>query len=125
MRPAPDAIAWDGRRLDPCAAILEVLGDFGAGRSPATVSARFHNALARVTVRACCGPLPQNTGVQTLVLAGGVFQKPPAPARADLRRRPRGRAPRAAPAAAGRRMNGAISFGQAAIAAATAGGALN
>ena len=116
------AIAWDGRRLDPCAAILEVLGDLGAGRSPATVSARFHNALARVTVRACAD-LAAEHGVQTLVLAGGVFQN-----RLLLEQTCAGAREAGLRVLLPRRLppnDGAISFGQAAIAAATAGGALN
>jgi hydrogenase maturation protein HypF len=58
--------------IDPEPVVRELLDDLAAGASPATVSARFHNAVVAVTVdvatRAC-----QRAGVRHVACAGGVF----------------------------------------------------
>ncbi|HKA14146.1 MAG TPA: hypothetical protein VKH41_03945 [Myxococcota bacterium] len=47
--------------------------DLRAGRSAATVAARFHNTLARCAVQACAR-LRDRTGLAVVALSGGVFQ---------------------------------------------------
>ncbi|HST54389.1 MAG TPA: carbamoyltransferase HypF [Solirubrobacteraceae bacterium] len=104
----------DGQ-LDPRPAIVAIIGDLAGGASTAIVSARFHNGLAAASVRACT-EIAEATGVALVVLAGGVFQN-----RLLLERVAKGvhRAgvrvltPKQLPP-----NDGAISFGQAAIAAA-------
>jgi hydrogenase maturation protein HypF len=108
--------------LDPRAAIRAVVDDLQSGRRVAEVAAGVHAALAGVTVRACRAAAARS-GVEDVVLSGGVFQNrlllesvAAALSRSGLRvLRPR----RLPPNDAG------ISFGQAAIAAARdqAGGA--
>ena len=49
--------------------VLAVAADLGAGRDPAVVSARFHNAVARATAEALTA-----AGEEVVVLSGGVFQ---------------------------------------------------
>jgi hydrogenase maturation protein HypF len=103
--------------LDPRPAVAAVIADIDAGVGQAVVAARFHNALAHATVRACSS-LAREHGISLLVLAGGVFQN------RLLLERVVGGAERA-----GLRVltpellppgDGAISYGQAAIAAAAA-----
>jgi hydrogenase maturation protein HypF len=67
------AIPWADRQFDPRPAILAMIADLAAGASAATVSARFHNALALATVHACV-EIAGEAGLSLVVLAGGVFQ---------------------------------------------------
>ncbi len=112
-------IGWHGGQLDPRATIMAAIDDLAGGASPATVSARFHRGLTTATVRAAT-EIAAEHGLSLAVLAGGVFQN---------RLLLEGVA--AGLAAAGLRVltperlppnDGAISYGQAAIAAATLGG---
>jgi hydrogenase maturation protein HypF len=95
--------------LDARALILAVSADVAAGVPVGLISARFHNGLARGTAAAV-----RATGLDTVVLSGGVFQNRLLAARAlaelaDLRCL----VPRLLPAG-----DGGISYGQAAVAAA-------
>ena len=65
----------DGRtlELDARVTVRAIVADLAAGVQPACVSARFHAALADATVRALA-LLAQREGVSTAVLSGGVFQ---------------------------------------------------
>jgi hydrogenase maturation protein HypF len=63
-----DALVLDARET-----VRAILGDLSAGTSPAIVSARFHNGLADATARAV-SRLAERRGVRTAVLSGGVFQ---------------------------------------------------
>ena len=103
--------------LDARPAIAAVARDVARGVAPATVSARFHRGLAAATVAACAA-VASDRGLDAVVLSGGVFQNRLllGDAAAGL-------------AAAGLRVlvperlppnDGAISFGQAAAAAACA-----
>lgn len=101
--------------LDPRPAVRSVFADLDAGVEPAFVSARFHNTVATATAGACA-EIAAVAGVGTIVLSGGVFQN---------RRLLELTAARLS--AAGARVltperlppnDGAISFGQAAVAAA-------
>ncbi len=101
--------------LDPRETVRAIIADLAAGTSAALVSARFHNGLAEATARALA-LLAQRHDVRTAVLAGGVFQNrllltrcAEALAGRDLRLL----IPRALPP-----NDGAIAYGQAAIAAA-------
>jgi hydrogenase maturation protein HypF len=100
--------------LDARPAVLAAISDLAAGASPATVSARFHGALAAATVCACL-EIAGAASLSLVVLAGGVFQN-----RLLLER------VATSLQAAGLRVltperlppnDGAISYGQAAIAA--------
>jgi hydrogenase maturation protein HypF len=62
----------DGQ-LDPRPTIRAALADLAAGASPATVSARFHGALATATVHGCV-EVAAARDIDLVVLAGGVFQ---------------------------------------------------
>ena len=108
-----------GLRLDPLPALAAALAELAAGVAPALVSARFHNGVAAATV-AACAELAGERGLGTVVLSGGVFQN------ALLLERAAAGLERA-----GLRVlvpdllppnDGGISFGQAAVAAAGAGG---
>jgi hydrogenase maturation protein HypF len=59
--------------LDPAPAIEAILADLGAGVAVATVSARFHAAVANATADACA-EIARGAGVDTALLSGGVFQ---------------------------------------------------
>ncbi len=59
--------------IDPRGALRELVGELERGVETALVSARFHNALAAGTARACA-LLAERSGVETVVLSGGVFQ---------------------------------------------------
>lgn len=60
-------------QLDPRPVIAGALADLAGGASAATVSARFHRSLAAATVLAGVG-LARDRGLSVVVLAGGVFQ---------------------------------------------------
>jgi len=104
--------AYDMPGLDARPTILAVAEDRARGVEPAVISARFHNAVARATAEALTA-----AGEEVVVLSGGVFQN-----RLLLT------ATREALEADGHRVlvperlppnDGGISYGQAAIAAAT------
>jgi len=92
-----------------------VAADAAAGIEPAVVAARFHRAVARATAQACAQAAGAR-GLDTVVLAGGVWQNrllleltTPLLEDAGLRVLVPERLPP---------NDGAISFGQAAVAAA-------
>ena len=102
-------------RLDARETVRAIVGDLASGASPAMVSARFHNGLADATTRAVT-LLAQREGVQTAVLCGGVFQN-----RLLLERCVAGLAKTGLRVLFPQRLppnDGAISYGQAAVAAA-------
>jgi len=112
----------EGERLclDPRETVQAVSDDLARGAAPATVSARFHNALAGATARALA-ILAEREGVGTVLLGGGVFQNRLLVERCLPQLREAGLSvllPRALPP-----NDGAISYGQAAVAAARAGAA--
>ena len=86
----------------------------GRDADAAVVAARFHNALAHATARACA-VLAEGRGLDTVVLSGGVFQNLLLLERTRERLEAAGLrvlVPRVLPP-----NDGGISFGQAAIAA--------
>jgi hydrogenase maturation protein HypF len=106
--------------LDPRDAVAAVLRERAAGTAVGVVSARFHAGLARATALAC-ERLARERGLEAVVLSGGVFQNRvlleltlAEVKRAGLRPLLPARLP------AG---DGAISYGQAAVAAAMLAGA--
>ena len=104
--------------LDARPTVLAVAHDAGRGTSPALVAARFHAAVADATARACA-IVAERHGVTTVVLSGGVFQNRillNAAAGALERTRLRVLVPERLPP-----NDGAISYGQAAVAAARSG----
>jgi hydrogenase maturation protein HypF len=108
-------ISYLDGQLDPRPAILAAIADLAAGVSPARVSARFHRGLSDATVRACVEAAGA-AGLSLVVLAGGVFQNRlllEGVAAGIERNGLRALTPRRLPP-----NDGAISFGQAAIAAA-------
>lgn len=102
--------------VEPLGVLRAVLGDLIEGADPALIAARFHVALAEVIARMVAKVLAARPEVDTVALAGGVFQN-----RALLElTAPRLRAmgyrtiiPRAVPA-----NDGGIALGQAVIASA-------
>jgi hydrogenase maturation protein HypF len=103
--------------LDARATVRAVVRDLGAGTPVGTIAARFHAAVAEATARACLAAAERH-GLDTVVLSGGVFQN---------RRLLEGAA--MAMHAGGLRVltperlppnDGGVSYGQAAIAAASA-----
>jgi hydrogenase maturation protein HypF len=59
--------------IDARPTVLAVADDVAAGVAPAVVGARFHRAVARATAEGCAGAAGTR-GVDTVVLAGGVWQ---------------------------------------------------
>jgi hydrogenase maturation protein HypF len=109
----------DGLTLDARETIRAVAEAIASGAGPATVSARFHNALADATARAC-GALAEHRGADTVVLSGGVFQNALLLERTERALRRSGLrvlVPEQVPA-----NDGGIAYGQAAIAAHGVGG---
>jgi len=103
-------------KLDARATVLAIVDDLAAGTSAALVGARFHNGLADATVRAL-ETVATREGVNTTVLSGGVFQNRLLLGRCITRLAETGLRvliPRRLPP-----NDGAISYGQAAVAAAT------
>jgi hydrogenase maturation protein HypF len=101
--------------LDARGTVAAVALQIAAGVDPSIVSARFHRAVARATARACADAAAER-GLDTVVLAGGVWQNRllleltmPLLEQAGLRVLVSERLPP---------NDGAISFGQAAVAAA-------
>ena len=108
------AMSYEHGQLDPRPAILGALSDLEAGFPPGVVSARFHEGLAATTVAACVDAA-EGSGLSLVVLAGECFQSTLLLERVA-----------AGVQAAGLRVltpehlppgDGAISFGQSAIAA--------
>ncbi len=66
-------VEGDLLQLDARVTVRAVVGDLAAGVSPAVVSARFHNGLADATAHAL-SLLARREDVRTVVLSGGVFQ---------------------------------------------------
>src|SRR4051794_18182397 len=100
--------------LDPREAVLRAARDAAAGRSPATISARFHTGLADATAAALAG-VGAAGRLGTVVLGGGVFQNRRLTAAVDERARAAGLCvlvPVRLPP-----NDGGVSFGQAAVAA--------
>lgn len=62
-----------GGDLDARPLVLAILDDLRAGAAPATVSARFHRAIAGATAEACAAAASR-AAVDRVVLSGGVFQ---------------------------------------------------
>ncbi len=111
------AVRRDGESLvlDPAAGLASLVADVAAGVGAGVVAARFHAGVARATVEACV-TVAADAGTELVVLAGGVFQN-----RRLLE------ATAAGLHAAGLRVliperlppgDGAIAYGQAAVAAA-------
>ena len=101
--------------LDARETVRAVRDDLAAGTGPALVSARFHNAIAVATAEACAA-VAAGSGLDTAVLSGGVFQN-----RLLLERTVERLAGTALRVLVPERLppnDGAISFGQAAVAAA-------
>jgi hydrogenase maturation protein HypF len=114
--PLPLLETGNGRVLDARETIVAVQSDLREGTSVAAVAARFHNAVAHATARVCRVEA-ERRGTSTVVLSGGVFQnvlllERTAAALSDAGLRPL--IPRQIPP-----NDGGISYGQAAIAAAT------
>ncbi|HMD51863.1 MAG TPA: carbamoyltransferase HypF, partial [Solirubrobacteraceae bacterium] len=105
--------------LDARETIRAIVSDLVRGSSAAVVSARFHNALARATATAIIR-LARRRGIDTTVLTGGAFQN-----RLLLARTVGALAGAGLQVLIPRRLppnDGAIAYGQAAVAAAIAGG---
>jgi hydrogenase maturation protein HypF len=103
--------------LDARATILSVVDDLRAGSAVETVAGRFHAAIAAASARACA-ILAERHGHATVVLSGGVFQNRlllDAASTALEREGLRVLVPERLPP-----NDGAISYGQAAVAAARA-----
>jgi hydrogenase maturation protein HypF len=100
--------------IDPRRAVRRVAAESAAGTSPGLVARRFHNGVARATIDACAA-VAARASTELIVLSGGVFQNRRLieSVAAGLERRGlRVLAPERLPA-----NDGAISYGQAAIAA--------
>lgn len=105
----------DVLRLDARETVRAIVEELAAGVAPALVSARFHNGLAEATVRGVA-LLAERHGVGTAVLSGGVFQN-----RLLLERCVDGLAQRGLRVLIPQLLppnDGAIAYGQAAVAAA-------
>ena len=113
---SPGHTSCGGRRvIDPRAAIAAIARDVAAGTDVSAISRRFHEGVA-VATAAACAEAAERSGIDLVVLSGGVFQN-----RLLLERTA------ALLAAAHLRVlvperlppnDGGISFGQAAVAAA-------
>jgi hydrogenase maturation protein HypF len=53
--------------------LRRVVKDLRAGKSPESISSKFHNAVAAM-IADVCGRLRQDTGIEEVALSGGVFQ---------------------------------------------------
>jgi hydrogenase maturation protein HypF len=105
----------DVLRLDARETVRAIVEDLAAGACASLVSARFHNGLAAATAAALTR-LAERHGVATAVLSGGVFQN-----RLLLERCAEALAVSGLRVLVPRRLppnDGAISYGQAAVAAA-------
>jgi hydrogenase maturation protein HypF len=75
---APSETGWyefdlAGDVIDPHPVFDAVIADWLAGVPLSRISARFHNGLVRLAA-ACCDQIRSETGIQTVALAGGVWQ---------------------------------------------------
>jgi len=59
--------------IDPRPALQDLLVDRKSGTSSATISARFHNGVARM-IQATCEAIRRQEGINTVALSGGVWQ---------------------------------------------------
>jgi hydrogenase maturation protein HypF len=66
-------LALDGTEIDAGPAVQAMLDDVRAAVPASTLSARFHNGIA-AAVGEAAGRIRQATGLQTVVLSGGVWQ---------------------------------------------------
>jgi hydrogenase maturation protein HypF len=66
-------LVWRDGEIDPGPAMCQALSELDAGLPVGNVSTRFHRGLAAATVQAC-SELAEGAGVSIVVLAGGVFQ---------------------------------------------------
>jgi hydrogenase maturation protein HypF len=108
------------RALDARPLILAAAADVAAGVPTGVVAARFHHGLADATAEACARAAHAR-GIGTAVLSGGAFQNRRLLERTASRLRDAGLrvlVPERLPA-----NDGGIAYGQAAVAAATRGGA--
>jgi hydrogenase maturation protein HypF len=106
--------AYELADLDPRAAIRAVARDVAAGVDVGVVATRFHHGLAEATAHACA-LAAERYGVDVAVLAGGVFQNRVLMERTSALLRDAGLrvlVPRRLPPG-----DGAIAYGQAAVAA--------
>jgi len=72
----------DDGTIDPAPLIAAVVSDVTAGVGKATISARFHEGVARLLVE-CSRRIRARTGLDTVALSGGVFQNVRLLGRAD------------------------------------------
>jgi hydrogenase maturation protein HypF len=101
--------------LDVRPVVAAVAADVARGVPVGRVAARFHDTVAKLTVRACSGAA-RARAADTVVLAGGVFQN-----RRLLQRTARGLEDAGLRVLVPERLppnDGAIAYGQAAVAAA-------
>jgi hydrogenase maturation protein HypF len=108
-------LSLDGSVIDPRSAIRAIDADLRTGDAVADVAVRFHRGIADVTARACA-QLASQRGLGTVVLSGGVFLNRLLADGVRTRLESAGLRvlmPRVLPPG-----DGAIAFGQAAIAAA-------
>ncbi|MBV9817791.1 MAG: carbamoyltransferase HypF, partial [Solirubrobacterales bacterium] len=112
----PVAVGGTPLVIDPRETIRAIAADVAAGQAAGAIARRFHRTIAAATVRACAG-LAGAHATEVVVLSGGVFQSrlllesvSGALTRAGLRVLVPERLPV---------NDGAISYGQAAVAAAT------
>jgi hydrogenase maturation protein HypF len=72
-----EARSYEFRReeqaIDPGPVIRAIVDDLRQGTSTARISARFHNAVARMVAETCAG-LSRESGLTDVVLSGGVWQ---------------------------------------------------
>jgi hydrogenase maturation protein HypF len=113
----PFSLVQRNRRvlLDARATVRGVAADLGRAVPAGVIAARFHNALARATTRACC-VVARRHGCRTIVLSGGTFQN-----RRLLEQVAAGLTAERCRALVPERLppgDGGISYGQAAVAAA-------
>ena len=59
--------------VDPSQMVRGIVKDLMQGRSPACISGKFHRTVARFVVETC-RKIRSNTGLERVVLSGGVFQ---------------------------------------------------
>ncbi|HET8978713.1 MAG TPA: carbamoyltransferase HypF [Solirubrobacteraceae bacterium] len=114
--PVAVATGEDGLVIDPRETIRAVCADVAAGVGTGVVAARFHRAMAAVTVEACCAAAAEH-GTELAVLSGGVFANRRLLDAVDAGLRARGLrvlVPERLPVG-----DGGLAYGQAAVAAAS------
>ena len=112
---AVTAMPSGGIGFDPRETVQALAADAAQGVPPATIAARFHNAVADATARACAHAA-EAAGTTTVVLSGGVFANRLLVERVTEHLRQRGLRwllPERLPPG-----DGGIAYGQAAVAAA-------